>query len=158
MTPGSDLEEPWYSALIDAGFVDTRTGKPSQRQLAESIGVHPSTVSRAIRGSNAGSAAVDLVYALAGALHKTPTVVASWVGRSWSEGVAAYEPPAGTEVLSHHQREALNTVVRAMIAEAGDRRTRRALGSRAVVEIADKTGLSRGEVADILEAAEAPDV
>lgn len=121
------------------------------RQLAERIGVHRSTVYRTVHGLNASAPLPGMVRALAEALGQSPATIASWTGSSFAAGATAYEPPDGTEYLSHRQRDALTLIINSMIAEAERARQRKSMNSRAVVRLAKVAEIPRWKAADILD-------
>lgn len=156
VSTSESLTEPWHSALLEAGFTGP-TGAPSLRRLAEAMDVHPSTVSRVIRGTNARGARPDFVRKLAEALKRKPEVVAAWAGERWEAGLEAYSPPDGSETLTLRQREAADRMIRAFIEVNRRERSRRALDSKMVRGLAERLGRTRAQVADALEELETVD-
>lgn len=150
MPNANELPEPWYTALTDAGYVGPY-GEPSLRKLAEGIDAHPSTVSRLIRGANAKGARPELVAKIADALGRKPEDVASWAGEQWQAGLGPYSVPSGAESLTLRQRESVDRVIRAFIEVNRRERSRRALDTKMVRQLAKATGKTRVEIADILE-------
>ncbi|NKY95590.1 helix-turn-helix domain-containing protein [Gordonia sputi] len=157
MTNGTMVPEPWYSALLNAGFTGPH-GDPSLRQLALAVDIHPSTVSRIIHGTNTRGARPEYLGRIAKALRTDPAKVAEWAKSEWREGPGPYTPPAGTEILALRQRETVDRVIRAFIEVNQRARTRRALDSKTVVELAKATRRSRREIADILEEIEGAEI
>ncbi|GAB37212.1 hypothetical protein GOSPT_004_00270 [Gordonia sputi NBRC 100414] len=151
------VPEPWYSALLNAGFTGPH-GDPSLRQLALAVDIHPSTVSRIIHGTNTRGARPEYLGRIAKALRTDPAKVAEWAKSEWREGPGPYTPPAGTEILALRQRETVDRVIRAFIEVNQRARTRRALDSKTVVELAKATRRSRREIADILEEIEGAEI
>ncbi|QIG58757.1 helix-turn-helix DNA-binding protein [Gordonia phage DatBoi] len=119
--------------------------------------VHPSTVSRVIRGTNARGARPEFVTKLAKALKRKPETVAGWAGERWESGLETYTPPDGSETLTLRQREAADRMIRAFIEINRRERSRRALDSKMVRGLAERLGRTRAEVADALEEIEAGD-
>lgn len=157
MTNGTIVPEPWYSALLNAGFTGPY-GDPSLRQLALAVDIHPSTVSRIMHGTNARGARAEHIEGIAKALRMDPVKVAEWAKSEWREGPGPYTPPAGTEILTLRQRETVNRVIRAFIEVNQRARTRRALDSKMVIELAEATRMTRREIADILEEIEGAEI
>ncbi|QDF15457.1 helix-turn-helix DNA-binding protein [Gordonia phage Mollymur] len=150
MPTSEELAEPWHSALVDAGFVGPQ-GIPSVRQLAVAIDVHPSTLSRLIRGANARQPRPELVQKVAKALKRKPQEIAEWAGEQWESGLGSYDPPEGSETLTLRQRESVDRIIRAFMEVNSRQRARRAIDSKMVRELAKATNKTRVQIADILE-------
>ncbi len=128
--------------MVERGFTDPRytADIPSMSRLAESVGVHASTVSGVIYGRRRPSPAT--VAALVGALGSD---VQDWLGVHVELG--PYEPPAESALLTASQRDALTALIRSIAVEqreAGGPDGDPTLDSRAPVSGADETG-GRGD-------------
>jgi hypothetical protein len=84
------------------------------RALAESAGIAPETVRRAVIGS--GRASQSTLEAISRALRVDVTVVGQWVGQS-REVSKRYQPPDEAHVLDEQERKAVDQVIR-MLARA----------------------------------------
>ena len=153
----TDLPDEWKNALIAAGMT-TSAGEPSLRMLAQEVGVHPATISRMIKGANAGRPNSKLIKAVSRALDVPEKDVTEWTGHEWLNPTGEYIPPEGSAVLDHRQRETVNRIIQAFIdinlRERTGPRPRRSLDSKMVAKLAEKTGYTRPEMADLLEAIE----
>ena len=112
--------QDWGSALIAAGFTDRR-GKersPSWRALAESIGVHASTLTAMRDGTrDTDQATVD---AVAQALHLDVLIVSEWVGRARTER-APYQAPHEANLLDQDERAAVDKLIHLLARSKGAR-------------------------------------
>ncbi|MFF0710882.1 hypothetical protein, partial [Gordonia sputi] len=108
--------------------------------------------------ANARGARAEHIEGIAKALRMDPVKVAEWAKSEWREGPGPYTPPAGTEILTLRQRETVDRVIRAFIEVNQRARTRRALDSKMVIELAEATRMTRREIADILEEIEGAEI
>lgn len=122
-------QEPWASALVNARFVDPRYAdedRPSLSRLAEAAKLHPTTVSKMVRG--VGRAKVENVAAVAAALNVDVREVFRWVKQARSQA-EPYQMPAEVDLLTEREQEAISELIRAMAAgrrEAGEEHERSA--------------------------------
>lgn len=108
-----DVPEPWAGWLIDAGLTapNARRSIPSGRQLAERVGVHPTTIMDMMHG--AADTDVATVTAVAKALGVDVRRVSEQVGLTRTER-EPWVPPAEVDLLSRRQQRALSEMIRAM--------------------------------------------
>lgn len=105
----------WDEALVNAGFVDSRTGKPSYNRLAKAVGVPQSTVSAVVTGKSRHPKP-ETVQRIADALRVDVRTVAAWVGQKRTEATP-YAPPPEADLLTDRQRKAVDEIIRAIVAE-----------------------------------------
>ncbi|EGD54785.1 helix-turn-helix domain-containing protein [Gordonia neofelifaecis] len=144
------LPEPWNSALVEAGFVDSY-GAASLQPLADEVSVHPSTLSRAIRGLNVRPSGA-VVKSLSNALGLPMSTIAEWISAAYSEeGLGApYLAPRGSETLTQIQRNSVTSIINAFIDQ--NARTRRpSMNSMEVAIFARELGVSRGRVVEAMD-------
>lgn len=122
--------EPWASAMICAGYINPLTDLPSANALARAAGgisplrnIHPSTVIRLIKGTNANRRGdQDLIDRIAAALDKNPETITEWSQQSWRGPDSVYEPPIGSEILTEFQRKAVTAIITSFIEQNQRRR------------------------------------
>lgn len=109
------VPEPWASALVRAQFTDPRYAddRPSLSQLAEAARLHPTTVSKMIRG--VGRAKVENVAAVADALGVDVVEVSGWVKQARSRA-KPYSVPTEVDLLTEREQDALSELIRAIAA------------------------------------------
>lgn len=135
---GRDVPEPWATRLVEKGFTDGRSPKvarPSMKNLAESIGVHTTTVTAAIFRERQTKA--DVIVALVNALGAD---VAEWLGVQYH---GPWNPPAASSLLTDRQRKALEELIGSMTEREEQAHGKAAPTSRAEVSSAKKRGLAR---------------
>ena len=103
-----DVPEPWATRMVERGFTDPRYAqdRPSMSRLAESLDIHTSTVSAAIRGTRRTSP--ETVVALAEALGDD---VAEWLGVEYH---GKWQPPPASSLLTDRQRKAIEELINSM--------------------------------------------
>lgn len=102
---------PWVEAMESAGAVDPRNGRPSWTQLAARADVSVSAVTNMVNGKT--KAKPDTIQKVARALRVRPEVVSGWLGdRRPVRG--PYVPVPESALLSDHERDALDTLIRAI--------------------------------------------
>ncbi|WP_157110598.1 helix-turn-helix domain-containing protein [Nocardia anaemiae] len=101
------IPEPWASAMAAAGIT-------SRNELADTAGVHPTTVSRLIDNPEHPSS-IDTIRAVAQALKLDVRDVAHWSGIAL-ELDEAYIPPPEAALLGREQRKLVNDLIRALAA------------------------------------------
>lgn len=105
----SDIQEPWASALCDAGYTDPRSAeRASWSALGRAIGVHTSTLSAMAQGTRDTSQ--EILDKVAAALRIDPRRVAEWVGVARSER-APYVPPSDAHLLDRDERDAVDRLI-----------------------------------------------
>ena len=104
-----ELPQRWADRMVERGFTDPRytTDIPSLSSLAKACGIHTSTISSAIKGTDRQPSAATIV-ALTKALGDD---VAGWLGE---DHAVAWEPPAESSLLTARQRKAVEEIIRAM--------------------------------------------
>lgn len=141
----------WDDALVAAGLVDPRNGKPSFNQLAQRVGISSSTVNAIVMRKQTPRPAT--IKKIADALGLDVRVVSEWVGQKRTER-GPYQPPAEADLLTDRQRKAVDEIIRAIVAErAGGhgRDEQPAIGERAaaggggVARDAERDGVTSDE-------------
>lgn len=104
-----EVPQRWADRMIERGFTDPRytSDIPSLSSLAKACGIHTSTISSAIKGTDRQPSAATIV-ALTEALGDD---VAGWLGE---DHAVAWEPPAESSLLTSRQRKAVEEIIRAM--------------------------------------------
>lgn len=102
----------WADAMRRAEIGDPRNGRPSWTQLAEKAGVSVSTVTNAVFHRTKASPAT--IQALALALRVRPGLVSEWIGQGSSPVGEPYVPVDEAALLSQHERDALDDLIRAI--------------------------------------------
>lgn len=112
----NETQEPWASAMIAAGAVDTRrrADVPSWTRLGEMAGVHTTTLTKMVAGKSKPT--VETVEKIATALKVEPEVVSGWLGFEMPVRTP-YEPPSEGALLTDRQRDALSEVIRSIAVE-----------------------------------------
>lgn len=111
----SDIPEPWSSALVAARLTDPRYAddRPSLSRLAEVAGIHPTTVSRMVKGSHrANPANVALVAA---ALGRNVVEVSEWVRQARTVR-EPYQVPSEVNLLTDREQSAISELIRSIAA------------------------------------------
>ncbi|MFE9323519.1 MULTISPECIES: helix-turn-helix domain-containing protein [unclassified Nocardia] len=101
------VPEPWASAMAAAGIT-------SRNELADTAGVHPTTVSRLIDNPEHPSS-IDTIRAVAQALKLDVRDVAHWSGIAL-ELDEPYLPPPEAALLGREQRKLVTDLIRALAA------------------------------------------
>lgn len=104
------IEEPWASAFQDAGMVAPNTGAPSIQALHRETGLHPSAISRIIKGETEDPRP-ETVEKMANGLGVSPVKVAHWIGMKWEE-FSPWTPPTEADLMTIGQREIVNRLIR----------------------------------------------
>lgn len=104
-----EVPEPWASRMVERQFTDPRyaTDIPSLSRLAETCGMHTSTISSAIKGTGRTPSA-GTVVALTEALGED---VADWLG---APRVKSWELPAEASLLTDRQQKAVVELIKSM--------------------------------------------
>lgn len=100
--------------MVRAKATDPRNGRPSWTRLAELAGVGTSTISNMVRGTKRTSP--DTIQKVADVLRVSAQDVSAWLGLSRPVGTR-YEPPPEADLLTPRQREAVNELIRAIVAD-----------------------------------------
>lgn len=108
-----DVPEPWASAMLKAGIVDPRYGRPSWRQLARKVDVHPSTITAMVDSER--STDVETIAAVARELRVPIATITGWIGETRKVG-DLYDPPAESRFLSKGEKDALTTLIKQIVA------------------------------------------
>ncbi|WP_433678057.1 helix-turn-helix domain-containing protein [Nocardia sp. CA-119907] len=101
------IPEPWASAMAAADIT-------SRNELADTAGVHPTTVSRLIDNPEHPSS-IDTIRAVAQALKLDVRDVAHWSGIAL-ELDEPYIPPPEAALLGREQRKLVTDLIRALAA------------------------------------------
>ncbi|WP_225728868.1 MULTISPECIES: helix-turn-helix transcriptional regulator [unclassified Nocardia] len=101
------IPEPWASAMAAVGI-------NSRNELADTAGVHPTTISRLIDNPEHPSS-IETVQAVADALKLDVRDVAHWSGIAL-ELAEPYIPPPEAALLGREQRRLVTELIRALAA------------------------------------------
>lgn len=107
-------EGPWVEPMIRAKATDPRNGRPSWNRLAELAGVGPSTITHMVRGTKRTSP--ETIQRVADVLRVPAGEVSAWLGLTRRVG-ERYAPPPEADLLTPRQREAVNELIRAIVAD-----------------------------------------
>lgn len=109
----TEIREPWASAMVQAGLVDPRNGRPSMSRLAEAAESHPSTISAMIAGRRRTS--TDLLDRVAVALKMADQreEVYAWAGVAKENGTS-FRPHPDADLLTDPERRIVNELIRVM--------------------------------------------
>lgn len=108
------VNEPWASVLIERGFVDPRTNKPSLVALSTTAGVGPSTISRVLAHQIQPSP--KTIEKIANALDVNDDQVRAWLAESVPAEVTAvdWKPPRAIAELAPEDFATLDAMIQQM--------------------------------------------
>lgn len=108
------IPEPWYSAMVKAGFTGV-ADEPVINRLSAESGLAQTTIANIIDGKTRPKA--PAIIALAGALGRTPQTVAGWCGQAWGRPTPNRTLPADVSKLTRREWKAALELI-ACFAEA----------------------------------------
>lgn len=121
----TEIPEPWYTALVEAGFVDQHAGReelrPSRRALATALGLGTTTVSRMISGQTIPKPATR--RAVANALHVSVDKIDSWLGVESRRTPFKIPPDVDADLLDVREQNAVIEMIRLFVRSKGPEKT-----------------------------------